>query len=261
MKDGRLRAESWKNAGRRYQRSLPRWHVPTATRPLTLEGRKMAGDGAPAGPASAVMGFVGKAVGMVTAPIDALNLAVGKATYAFVLMLPSFPAVRLWSDLVFQFGHSHPHPPTFGFPLPSVGPILAAGAQGVLINGFPAARCGDLGLSVWCGGYFPIFEVLTGSSHVFIGGARASRTLLDPTLHCLPVIGKAGLDKLGVAMMAFSAGMSALNLFAAMEGASVAEADASSAQAEATAAAESSEMAQAQLVALEGTEEEAGSMV
>src|SRR6185436_19222794 len=186
MKDGRLRAESWKNAGRRYQRSLPRWHVPTATRPLTLEGRKMAGDGAPAGPASAVMGFVGKAVGMVTAPIDALNLAVGKATYAFVLMLPSFPAVRLWSDLVFQFGHSHPHPPTFGFPLPSFGPILASGSQSVLINGLPAARCGDLGLSVWCGGYVPIFEVLTGSSHVFIGGARASRMLFDLTFHCLP---------------------------------------------------------------------------
>ena len=167
----------------------------------------------------------------------------------------------MWSDLVFQWGHSHPHPPTFGFPLPSLGPILAAGAQGVLINGLPAARCGDLGLSVWCGGYFPIFEILTGSSHVFIGGARASRTLLDPTLHCLPVIGKAGLDKLGVAMMAFSAGMSALNLFANMEGAAVASIDAGSAQAEATAASEASEAAQAKLVALEGTTEEAGAMM
>ena len=216
---------------------------------------------APLGPAQSVQQAVGTVLSPITGAIDSLNLGVARLTEGFAQLFPKMGAARLWSDIVFQFGHSHPHPPTFGFPLPSVGPILAAGAQGVLINGFPAARCGDLGLSVWCGGYFPIFEILTGSSHVFIGGARASRTLLDPTLHCLPVTGTAGLDKLGAAMMAFSAGMSALSLMASMEGADAAAIEASSAQADANAAAEGSEMAQAQLVALEGTEEEAGAML
>ena len=62
-----------------------------------------------------------------------------------------------------------------------------AGPAGQLLNhGLPAARNGDLGLAAWCGGYFPIFEVMFGSSHVFIGGSRAARMLMDPTLHCLP---------------------------------------------------------------------------
>ena len=234
----------------------------SAARVTTLpQGEPPAAPPAPAGPAQALQQAVGQVLSPVIETVDALNLGVARLTEGFAKLFPKMGAARLWSDLVFQWGHSHPHPPTFGFPLPSLGPILAAGAQGVLINGLPAARCGDLGLSVWCGGYFPIFEILTGSSHVFIGGARASRTLLDPTLHCLPVIGKAGLDKLGVAMMAFSAGMSALNLFANMEGAAVASIDAESAQAEATAASEASEAAQAKLVALEGTTEEAGAMM
>ncbi len=117
---------------------------------------------------------------------DMPNLLLAKATLGVLQFLPKMPAARLFTDLVFQFGHTHPHPPTFGVPLPSTGPILAAGCWSVLINGQPAARSGDLGLAAWCGGYFPIFEVKFGSSHVFIGGARAARMLMDPTLHCLP---------------------------------------------------------------------------
>src|ERR1035438_6600160 len=55
----------------------------------------------------------------------------------------------------------------------------------VLINGKPAARCGDLGLNPTCCGLPPIFQVFTGSSNVFIGGKRAARAL-DITQHCKP---------------------------------------------------------------------------
>ena len=134
------------------------------------------------GPATKLLNAVNTAQQIADMP----NLLLAKATLDVLKYLPKMPAARLFGDLVFQFGHTHPHPPTFGVPLPSVGPILCAGAVSVLINGLPAARSGDLGLSVWCGGYFPIFEIKFGSSHVFIGGARAARMLMDPTLHCLP---------------------------------------------------------------------------
>lgn len=142
----------------------------------------MAEGQAPAGPAGQLLNLVGEAQAVMDMP----NLLLAKATLDLLQFLPKMPAARLFGDLVFQFGHSHPHPPTFGVPIPSVGPILAAGAVNVLINGLPAARNGDLGLAAWCGGYFPIFEVMFGSSHVFIGGSRAARMLMDPTLHCLP---------------------------------------------------------------------------
>lgn len=217
------------------------------------------GDG-PAGPISAVQGFVGSVVGAVTAPVDALNLAVAQATLEVLKFLPKMPAARLYSDLVFQFGHSHPHPPTFGVPIPSVGPVLASGCMSVLINGLPSARNGDLGLAVWCGGYFPIFEIITGSSHVFMGGARAARQVMDVTLHCLPdpLGGKWGIGKLDIAMAVFGVGMSALNTAAAVEGAIVAQevasesqgtADAEAAAAAAAAAGVGAGVAAAQLAA------------
>ncbi len=192
----------------------------------------MANGGGPAGPASAVQGFVGEVMKTATAPVDALNLAVAKATLKVLEFLPKMPAARLYTDLVFQFGHSHPHPPSFGIPIPSTGPILASGCMSVLINGLPAARNGDMGLAVWCGGYFPIFEVMTGSSHVFIGGSRAARQVMDMTYHCLPSPfgGKWGIGKLDIAMAVFGVGMSALNLAAAMEQSSAADANAEKAE-------------------------------
>jgi len=161
-------------------------------------------------PARDVQQFVGNAMSVVSAPVDALNLGLAKATLSLVQMLPKFPAARLFGDIVFGWPHSHPHPPSMGFPLPSLGPVICAGAVSVLINGLPAARTGDLGFGVWCGGYFPIFEVQTGSSHVFIGGARPARMLIDFTRHCMP--GTPGFNKLGAAMMLFSAGMGALGV-------------------------------------------------
>jgi hypothetical protein len=55
----------------------------------------------------------------------------------------------------------------------------------VLINNMPAARCGDMGLGVWCGGYFPMYEVFLGSSNVWIEGNRAARVGVDITKHCI----------------------------------------------------------------------------
>jgi len=47
----------------------------------------------------------------------------------------------------------------------------------VLICGMPAARCGDIGLAPTCCGFFPFFQIKTGSSNTFIGGYRAARML------------------------------------------------------------------------------------
>ena len=198
----------------------------------------------PANPARAVQNMVAGVMQTAMAPIDALNLAIGRATLAFVLALPKLPAARLFGDMVFGFPHAHSHPPNLippapPIPLPSVGPVLCAGAMSVLINGLPAARCGDLGFGVWCGGFFPLFEIQTGSSHVFIGGARASRQLIDITKHCSP--GKPGLGKVGAAMMVFSAAMSAVGVAAHlidMQNAQEAELNANSEAAAASAAAQ-----------------------
>ncbi len=79
----------------------------------------------------------------------------------------------------------------------------------VLINGKPAARCGDIILNPTCCGLPPFGEVKTGSSNVFIGGARAAR-ILDISMHCTPVPGGAG------ARAAASAARTAMNV--AMKG-------------------------------------------
>src|SRR5262249_1620185 len=78
--------------------------------------------------------------------------------------------------------HAHNHPPSFippapPVPLPSLGPIMLGTCLRVLINGMPAARCGDIGLPVTCGGVFPFFQLQTGSSTTFLGGTRAARIL------------------------------------------------------------------------------------
>jgi uncharacterized Zn-binding protein involved in type VI secretion len=58
----------------------------------------------------------------------------------------------------------------------------------VLINNKPTARCGDYGLNPTCCGIVPplsaLFEIITGSSSVYIGGSRAARSGIDITMHC-----------------------------------------------------------------------------
>lgn len=90
--------------------------------------------------------------------------------------------------------HAHAHPPSNGFPLPSVGLTIGSGCLSVLIGGIPAARVLDIGYAPTCGGLTPYFDIQTGSSNTFIGGMRAARMGIDMTRHCNPMghVGKSG---------------------------------------------------------------------
>jgi uncharacterized Zn-binding protein involved in type VI secretion len=134
---------------------------------------------------------INSVVGLPSKGIELLNTGFAKATNFIAKALPSFPAATQFS-MALGAPHAHvahppsgppPIPPT---PLPPLGPILFGNCVQVLINGIPAARCGDLGLGPTCCGLPPIYEVFTGSSKVFIGGARAAR-MTDITYHCKPV--------------------------------------------------------------------------
>jgi len=91
--------------------------------------------------------------------------------------------------------HAHNHPPNLippnpvPIPLPSMGPVIPipilSGASKTFIEKMPAARCGDMGLGIWCGGFFPMFEVFLGSASVWTEGARQARLLVDITKHCI----------------------------------------------------------------------------
>jgi RHS repeat-associated protein len=129
----------------------------------------------------------GAAVGVLT------SIEQGLSSLLSVIPFPAFPAVRI---LDFDVGlpHIHMHPPNLippapPVPLPSTGPVIPipimSGATSVLVNGMPAARCGDMGLGIWCGGYFPMYEIFLGSSSVWIEGARAARVAVDITKHCV----------------------------------------------------------------------------
>jgi RHS repeat-associated protein len=160
--------------------------LPAAPRPQPAERPTNALHTVSAG-ISAVVGLPGQAVNL-------LNTGFATATNAIAQALPSFPAATLGSPAL-GLPHAHfLHPPSgpnpvpvpVPIPLPPFGPIMFGTCVQVLINGMPAARSGDLGLNPTCCGLTPIYEVFTGSSKVFIGGARAAR-MTDITYHCKPV--------------------------------------------------------------------------
>jgi uncharacterized Zn-binding protein involved in type VI secretion len=172
----------------------------------------------PARPTNALHTFaagVGAVVGAPNRAVNALNEGFAVATNAVAQALPSFPAATILS-LTLGIPHAHPaHPPSGPPPVPPtpllpVGPIMLGTCVSVLINGKPAARCGDLGYNPTCCGLPPIFEVFTGSSKVFIGGARAAR-MLDVTYHCKPVppAGAAGRGTAAAMKTAMKAAMMA----------------------------------------------------
>ncbi len=179
-----------------------------------------------------IAGGVGAVLSAPMKPVMMLNEGFATATNFISQALPEFPAATMGS-MALGFPHAHVlHPPSGPLPIPPTpippfGPILLGCSVQVLINGKPAARCGDLGVAPTCCGLPPIFEVFTGSSKVFIGGARAARAL-DVTYHCKPIppLGAATRGAVTAARTAFTvaakgmlvAGMAAQGLSALGDG-------------------------------------------
>jgi uncharacterized Zn-binding protein involved in type VI secretion len=124
-----------------------------------------------------------------------LELVAAKLTNNLAAALGPFPAATLTS-LALGVPHAHvKHPPSGPpplppIPLPPLGPVMLGTCIQVLINSKPAARCGDFGLNPTCCGVLPplsaMYEIMTGSSNVYIGGTRAARSGIDITMHCKP---------------------------------------------------------------------------
>lgn len=159
-------------------------------------------------------------VGAPAMVVDKFNTGFASATNSIAAVFPSSPAATLMS-MTLGAPHAHiahppsgppPIPPT---PLPPMGPITAGICIQVLINGMPAARCGDIIMNPTCCGILPLGEVKTGSSNVFIGGARAARQFMDITMHC-PVVNSAANRAKGMAQKGKKAAEQASKLSKAM---------------------------------------------
>ncbi|NTY41638.1 RHS repeat-associated core domain-containing protein [Burkholderia diffusa] len=132
------------------------------------------------------------------APSQLLNT--GIAQIPLLDKMPGMPASVI-SAAHLGTPHAHSHPPSDGFPLPSMGATIGSGCLSVLIGGLPAARVQDIGIAPTCGGLTPYFNIETGSSNTFIGGMRAARMGIDMTRHCNPMghAGKSGEEAEGAA--------------------------------------------------------------
>ncbi|MFY0540402.1 PAAR domain-containing protein [Nannocystis pusilla] len=141
----------------------------------------------PKNPAAVLEEGIGKVMAKINAPVDAINEKFAKWTAGLAQVWPEFPAATIGSLAV---GLPHAHPPLVPLPLPVIGAVALGCCVSVLINGLPAARVGDVGINPTCLGVpLPGFEIFTGSSKVFIGGARAARQF-DVTMHCWPAPAK-----------------------------------------------------------------------
>ncbi len=168
--------------------------VERAIAPLRVTAREVLADRAgvavPVNPARLVQRAAAAVVGAASLPTDLGDAAVALATAG--IHAPGLPAATMGA-LYVGLPHAHSHPPSLvppagPVPLPSVGAVVLGGCPRVLIRGVPAVRAGDLGLAPTCGGLAPVFEVVTGSSKVFIGGARAAR-VGDVCRCCMPALG------------------------------------------------------------------------
>jgi len=136
-----------------------------------------------ANPGAALAGALGSAADdAATKLVSGLAAAIGE-----------FPAATLL-NMALGIPHAHiKHPPSGPpplppIPLPPLGPIMLGTSVTVLINNKPTARCGDYGLNPTCCGLVPplsaMYQIITGSSNVYIGGSRAARSGIDITMHC-----------------------------------------------------------------------------
>lgn len=102
------------------------------------------------------------------------------------LAIASLDALALFSYAMGTPHAHHTHPPSLTpagiIMMPAFGTMCIGGSWQTLINKRPALRSGDLGFSTCCG-FPPAMSLFTGSSSVFIGGARAARTC-DIVDHC-----------------------------------------------------------------------------
>jgi uncharacterized Zn-binding protein involved in type VI secretion len=137
----------------------------------------------------AAQGSIGAITGGMGALKDALDVGFANLTAPIAAIFPSLPAATIVSPYM---GTPHAHvahppsgpPPVPPTPCPSLGMTMLGVSPRVLINGKFAARCEDIGLAPTCMGLPPAwFKIKTGSSNVFIGGARAAR-LLDICKAC-----------------------------------------------------------------------------
>ena len=153
---------------------------------------------------------LGGVLGVVGAPQQLIDQAFAGFTAPIAALFPAMPAITLLGMHV-GMPHAHTHPPSLippapPVPLPSIGMLVGSGAISVLGCGLPLARAGDIGISVTCGSLAPPFEVFTGSSNVFVGGARAAR-ILDLTKHCNPTsMGPFAIAMGGAGVLAGAAG-------------------------------------------------------
>jgi uncharacterized Zn-binding protein involved in type VI secretion len=139
-----------------------------------------------ANPGAAIAGALG----------GAADEKMSKLVSGLAKALGPFPAATL-TGLSLGIPHAHvKHPPSGPPPLPPIpfppmGPVMLGTSVTVLINSKPTARCGDYGFNPSCCGVVPplsaMFEIITGSSNVYIGGSRAARANIDITQHCFHI--------------------------------------------------------------------------
>jgi uncharacterized Zn-binding protein involved in type VI secretion len=203
-----------------------------------------------------VQAALGGVLGVVGIAGELDNVGIALAANAVFGNGVGLPALTLGTMHVGPL-HAHLHPPSCippapPVPLPSLGTVSLATCASVLIGGLPAVRAGDMGVAITCGSLSPTFEVATGSSNVFIGGARAGRAM-DLTMHCNPL--QAIMPKAVKALVAMGAAGAVLGAVGAAtsamdSSASAAEGNAAAAAGQALAAATGAAQAALDVAAL-----------
>ena len=172
------------------------------------------------GAAGYVAQGLGAVLGVINAPMMFIDAAASQGISAILdatglsALFPALPVATIGLSMHLGTPHTHVHPPSLippapPIPLPSLGVAFLAGSASVLVGGVPALRAGDIGLGITCGSMAPPFEIMTGASGVYFGGARVARFGMDITFHCNPA----------APMGAFAIGMGVAGIVAGAAGA------------------------------------------